>query len=232
MRVLERERGGHGDTESHCEARQRGGVRPQATERRSPRRLRGGKDPPRSGASGRGEAQPTPGLGPPVSGSERTAFCCFKPPVCGRLLRQPQGLVLSPPARKPPPPGRPPLSQHPHVLTGCCGGDSGGRLTDRDVRGGKPSRPERLTLPEGAPGPPPPRRGLTPSLGVDDESPGLVAAPAEHHAHGLPVQPVHVDGVGGLARPEQRPAVHVDAEIVRLPVRALVRAGRGQNGRL
>lgn len=185
------------------------------------------------GASGGGEAPPTPGLGPPVvSGSERTAFCCFKPPVCGRLLRQPQGLVLSPPARKPPPPGRPPLSHRPHVLTGCCGGDSGGRLTDRDVRGGKPSRPERLTLPEGAPGPPPPRRGLTPSLGVDDESPGLVAAPAEHHAHGVPVQPVHVDGVGGLARPEQRPAVHVDAEIVRLPVRALVRAGRGQNGRL
>lgn len=107
------------------------------------------------GASGGSEAPPTPGLGPPVSGSERTALCCFKPPVCGRFLRQPQGLVLSPPAWKPPPPGRPPLSLRPHVLTGCCGGGSGGRLTDRDVRGGKPFHPERLTLPEGAPGPHP-----------------------------------------------------------------------------
>lgn len=177
MRVLERERGGHGDTESHCEARQRGGVRPQATERREPRRLRGGKDPPRSGASGGGEAPPTPGLGPPVSGSERTAFCCFKPPVCGRLLRQPQGLVLSPPARKPPPPGRPPLSQHPHVLTGCCGGDSGGRLTDRDVRGGKPSRPERLTLPEGAPGPHPRAAASHPRSALTTRARGLSRPP-------------------------------------------------------
>lgn len=71
--------------------------------------------------------------------------------------------------------------------------------------------------------------GLAPSLGVDDDGPRLVPVPTEHHAHGVPVQPVHVDGVGGLARPEQCPAVDVDAEVVGLPVWALVWARSGQN---
>lgn len=71
--------------------------------------------------------------------------------------------------------------------------------------------------------------GLAPSLGVDNDSPRLVSVPTEHHAHGVPVQPVDVDGVGGLARPEQRPAVDIDAEIVGLPVWVLVLARGGQN---
>ena len=72
-------------------------------------------------------------------------------------------------------------------------------------------------------------RGPAPSLGVDDDGPRLVAVPAEHHAHGIPIQPVDVDGVGGLARPKQRPAVDVNAEVMRLPVRVLALARRGQN---
>lgn len=71
--------------------------------------------------------------------------------------------------------------------------------------------------------------GPVPSLGVDDDGPRLVSVPPEHHAHGVPVQPVDVDGVGGLARPEQCPAVDVDAEVVGLPVWALALARRGQN---
>lgn len=74
--------------------------------------------------------------------------------------------------------------------------------------------------------------GLAPSLGIDDNGPRLVAVPAEHHAHGVPIQSVDVDGVGGLARPEQRPAVDVDAEVMRLPVWVLVLAQGGQNERL
>lgn len=82
-----------------------------------------------------------------------------------------------------------------------------------------PSWPERPACTEGArhtpagtapqpAGPVDPRRGagMTMALGLPQSS--------QHHAHGVPL-PVDVDGVGGLARPEQRPAVDVDAEAVR-----------------
>lgn len=104
-----------------------------------------------------------------------------------------------------------------------------------------PSQLQRLTFTKGPPGAPQrdaaptPARlpsGLAPSLRIDDNGPRLVTVPAEHHAHGVPVQPVDIDGVGGLARPEQRPAVDVDAEIMRLPVWVLVLAQGGQNERL
>lgn len=74
-----------------------------------------------------------------------------------------------------------------------------------------------------------PPLGLAPPLGVDDDGPWLVAVPTEHHTHGVSIQPVDVDGVGGLTRPEEHPAVDVDAEVVGLPIRVLARARRGQN---
>lgn len=85
----------------------------------------------------------------------------------------------------------------------------------------RPAHPRRDSTPA--------RGGPAPALGVDDDGPRLVAVPPQHHAHGVPVEPVDVDGVGGLTRPEQRPAVDVDAEVVRLPVRVLALARRGQN---
>ena len=86
-----------------------------------------------------------------------------------------------------------------------------------------PSRPERgaQRTPTGT--------APAPALSVDDDGPRLVAVPPQHHAHGVPVEPVDVDGVGGLACPEQCPAVDVNAEVVRLPVRVLALARRGQN---
>lgn len=104
-----------------------------------------------------------------------------------------------------------------------------------DHRGGKSPQPVRgwhsAEDTAGMPGGqhPHPPIGLLPSLRIDDDGPGLVAVPTQHHPHGFPAQPVDVDGIGGLARPEQRPAVDVDAEVVGLPVWVLALAQRGQN---
>lgn len=121
----------------------------------------------------------------------------------------------------------------------CCGGNPGEILVDGHVGWESPpgsrgchSRDGRQAPPsQGRPHPAVPTHpfGPVPSLSIDDDGPRLVSVPPEHHAHGVPVQPVDVDGVGGLARPEQCPAVDVDAEVVGLPVWALALARRGQN---
>lgn len=43
---------------------------------------------------------------------------------------------------------------------------------------------------------------------------------------------MHVDGVGGFARPEERTAENVQAEVMGLPLRVLVGARGGQEGQL
>lgn len=133
----------------------------------------------------------------------------------------------------------------PLSCSGCCVAGTLGSCRPTGMSGVEnPAQPERLMFKEGSPARPhgvtatcctmvaPCPYGLLPSLGVDDDGPRLVSVPAEHHAHGVPVQPVDVDGVGGLARPEQRPAVDVDAEVVRLSVCALAGARGGQEGGL
>lgn len=77
-----------------------------------------------------------------------------------------------------------------------------------------------------------PTLGHLPSLSIDSNGPWLVTVPSKHHSHGVSIQSVDIDGVGGLTGPEQCPAVDVDAEIVRLSVWAQTLTGRGQHGEL
>lgn len=60
--------------------------------------------------------------------------------------------------------------------------------------------------------------GHLPSLSIDSNGPRLITVPSKYHSHGIPIQPVDIDGVGGLTGPEQCPAVDVNAEIVWLSV--------------
>lgn len=61
----------------------------------------------------------------------------------------------------------------------------------------------------------------SPSLRVHHDGPGPVVLAAQHHPDGFAAQPVHVDGVRGLAGPVQGVAVDINAEVVGLLLRVL-----------
>ena len=67
----------------------------------------------------------------------------------------------------------------------------------------------------------------SPFFGVDYNGSGFVMFISQHHAHGISVQALEVDGIGGLTSPVDSTAVGVQAQVVGLFVRLLLVGGSG-----
>lgn len=71
-----------------------------------------------------------------------------------------------------------------------------------------------------------PPQSTLPFLCIDHNGPGLVLLIPQHNSHRDSIQPLDVDGVGDLTGPEDCAAVGVQAQVVGLPLWALLVTGR------